>query len=322
MQWNIADLPIFVAVVEHGGISAAARALRMPKSSVSRFIHRLEEELQVRLFERNSRQMRMTQEGEIFHKHCQLIMEQIQSADAHMNGLTKEPSGELMVSLPMAFSRLVVAGHLHRFHSRYPGITVRVSISPVAVDLIGDNIDVAVQVGDLPDSDLIGVPLVESPLLWVATPAVARNLSRLDDLDRLVSQVKICEQRYNRTPLRVRIRGDLHSLTLNAALETTDPIMVRDTVLNGFGIALLPALYCYGEIQAGSLVQVAPEVVLQTTAKASAVYTSKRMLNARTRLFIDFLRELCTNNTPASYSRATPNEALQAPEEQLAPSAH
>lgn len=292
MKWNMADLPVFAAVVEKGGISAAARSLRMPKSSVSRFIQRLEDDLQIRLLERNSRQMRMTSEGEIFYKHCQLVMEQIEAADAHMNGLTHTPSGELTVSLPMAFSRLVLAGNLHRFYLQYPDVQLKIQVTPGVVDLIGEHIDLAVQVGELPDSELIAVPLFETHLAWVASPKTLRANQSFQSVEKLLEQVHICERRYNGRSLPVRVQGERHKIEIDAQIETTDPIMVRDSVIDGLGIGLMPYLYCREAIAAGELVEVGREFAVEEVAKASAVYTSRRMLSAKTRLFIDFLREL------------------------------
>ncbi len=293
MQWNIAYLPIFVAVVKHRGISAAARELRMPKSSVSRNIQRLEDELNVRLFERNSRQMRMTQEGELFYKHCQLIMEQIQAADAQMNGLSHAPTGELSVSLPLAFSRLILSPQLYRFYQQYPDIKVSIDINPKAVDLIGEHIDVAVQIGELPDSDYIAVPLFSSRLIWVASRSIAKTIDSNITPALLQEKVVICEKRYNRTAIKFRLDQELSSMALNAAIESTDPVMVRDSVVNNMGVGLLPQWYCQKELDQGTIVEVAKNIQLIYLAKISAVYTSKRMLNARTRVFIDFLKLIC-----------------------------
>lgn len=294
MQWNIADLPIFTTVVEQGGISNAASQLRMPKSSVSRYISRLEEDLNLRLFERNSRQMRLTQEGEIFYKHAQLIMEQVQAADSHMNGLSETPSGKLTVSLPMGFSRYIVSRHVPEFHRRYPDIQVEYIISSKPVDLIGDHIDVAVQIGDLPDSDYIAVPLLTRRLIWIAHPDMADKFKRVEDLSELIAHVEMCEYRYNGVPLKIKHDGVSQQLTLHAPVETRDMLMVKDAVLDNFGIGLMPSIYCRDELESGQLVEVATNVELLPQAKASAVYTSKRMLNARTRVFIDFLKEICS----------------------------
>lgn len=292
MQWNIADLPIFAAVVEQGGVTSAAAELRLPKSSVSRYLNRLETDLNMRLFERNSRKMRLTQEGEIFYKHAQLILEQVASADAQMNGLSNTPRGELSVSLPMAFSRLVVARHLPEFHRRYPDIHVKITVNPKPVDLIGEHIDIAVQVGELPDSDYIAVPLTLQRLIWVAHPEIADQIIDVKDLTELISAIKISEKRYNQTPLKVKFNNNSEHITLNAAIETTDPIMVKDCVLSQLGVGLLPSIYCRDELNSGALIEVATNVVLVETARASAVYTSRRMLSARTRVFIDFLKEI------------------------------
>lgn len=292
MKWNIADLPVFAAVVEHQGISSAARALRMPKSSVSRFVQRLEDDLQVRLLDRNSRHVRMTSEGEVFYKHCKLIMEQVDAADAHMNGITHDPSGLLTVSLPMAFSRLIVAGNLHRFRKAYPDVELNIQITPNQVNLLGDHIDVAVQVGELPDSDMIAITLFETPLVWVASPAFLKTIPFPRTLDELLENVHICEQRYHNKPLKVRHGDQRQMLNIGGEIETTDPIMVRDTVIAGAGISLLPYLYVRDDIAQGRLRQVGHDWVIEPQAKASAVYTSRRMLSARTRVFIDFLKTL------------------------------
>jgi DNA-binding transcriptional LysR family regulator len=192
----------------------------------------------------------------------------------------------------MAFSRHVLAGHLQRFHQQYPDIQLNIQVSPVAVDLIGEHIDLAVQVGELPDSELIAVPLFETPLVWVASPTQYEQGHRFSNLEALVKAVQVCERRYNRTPLVVRYQGERERIELDASIETIDPIMVRDTIVAGCGIGLLPLLYCRELIDQAKLVTVAPDVMLDQVAKASAVYTSRRMLSAKTRLFIEFLREL------------------------------
>jgi DNA-binding transcriptional LysR family regulator len=160
------------------------------------------------------------------------------------------------------------------------------------VDLIGEHIDLAVQVGDLPDSELIAVPLFETPLIWVASPGSYQAGHTFPGLDALLEQVYVCERRYNKTNLLVRYQGEKHKVEIQASIETTDPIMVRDTVIAGSGVGLLPSLYCRAAIERGDLVQVAQNMELELMAKASAVYTSRRMLSAKTRLFIDFLKEL------------------------------
>lgn len=292
MNWKLSELPVFVAVVECGGVSAAARQLRMPKSSVSRSVQRLEDDLRMRLLERNSRQLRMTSEGQAFYRHCQLIMEQVEAADAHMNGLVQAPSGELTVSLPVGFSRYVMAGRLGDFQQRFPQVSLKVEVTPRAVDLIGDHIDVAVQVGDLPDSDLIATPLFATPLIWVGSGSRYRADQTFADLEELHAHIHICERRYHRMPIEIMVGGQRRQLRIQAPLESSDPVLVRDTVMAGHGIGLMPRAYCLAELAAGTLVEVGRAFRPARATRASAVYTSRRMLSSKTRAFIDFLRDL------------------------------
>src|SRR6056300_675965 len=104
MNWNVDAIPVFLAVAELQSITAAAARLGRPKSSVSRILARLEEQLGLTLFERNTRHVRLTDEGQNFLAHAQLIMEQVRAADNALSGLSGRPSGALTVTLPMAFA--------------------------------------------------------------------------------------------------------------------------------------------------------------------------------------------------------------------------
>lgn len=293
MKWNLSDIPIFTAVVDHNGITAAAKALRIPKSTISRTLSRLEEGLKVRLLERNSRNMRLTHEGSTFYKECKVIMEQVESANALLNGMAHKPSGPLHVSMPIGFARHVVSGRIHRFSERYPEIELHVHISPNPIDLIGDFIDLAVQVGALPDSEFIAVPLNDTSLVWVASPGRYKAGHRFDSIDELVGQVCICETRYNNRPMTVTVNGRQAKIRIDASIETPDPIMVMDSVAEGAGVSLVPRIYARQSLSKQRLVEVAPNVEFKAQdSKSYAVYASKRMLNQKTRLFIDFLKEL------------------------------
>ena len=117
MKWNINDLPVFVAVAEMRGVTGAARRLNMPKSTVSRTLSRLENELEVRLFNRNTREFHLTAEGVVLYQHAQVVMDHIKATDEAVAGLRHTPSGALKVSMPMAFSRHIMGQHLVRFHN-------------------------------------------------------------------------------------------------------------------------------------------------------------------------------------------------------------
>ena len=181
MKWNVNDLPCFVAVADLGGISAAARALNIPKSSISRTLSRLEDGLGLQLFVRGSHALRLTHDGTQFYRHAVRILEQVEAATAELSGLGETPRGLLTVSLPMAFGREIVGPQLSGFQQRYPDIRLDIRIGSGLPDPLREQIDVAVVVGTAPDSDLIQQRLIDAPLVWVANQETAATLPETFD---------------------------------------------------------------------------------------------------------------------------------------------
>ena len=296
MKWNVDHLPAFVAVADHGGISAAARALSLPKSSVSRTVARLEEDVGLQLFVRASRDLRLTHDGSQFYQHAVQILEQVQMASAELAGLSETPQGRLSVALPMAFGREIVGPHLASFQAEYPDIQLDIRISSGRPDLLRDAIDVAVVVGSMEDSDLIQQRLIETPLIWIASQMVADRLPSIPDAATISEWVQVAETRYSnmRLPLDTD-SGEAPSITLDPAklMQVNDPLVVRDLVAAGNGLSLAPALYCKDALEDGSLVQPYANMRINLESSLSLLYPGHRLLPKKSRAFIEFLRTLC-----------------------------
>ena len=155
MKWNLDDIPVFLAIIERGGVSAAANTFGMPKSTVSTTLTRLEQDLGLRLIDRSSRSLRITAEGEVFYRQAQQIMEQALATDSLMADLGSVAKGRLKVALPPAFSEEFVASHLLDFRQQHPEIDLEIVITSQGAELIRDQVDIAVVVGDLEDSELV-----------------------------------------------------------------------------------------------------------------------------------------------------------------------
>ena len=294
-QWNIDDVPVFLAVVDCRGVTTAAAQLGLSKSAVSKSLTRLEQALSVRLLERNSRNVRITSEGEAFYRHGLQIMEQVKEADAVMAGLISQPAGPLVVALPMAFSREIVAQHLTEFHQQYPRIELEIIITSHPVDIMRDQIDLAVVIGTLTDSELVVKMLYESKLLWVASPDYIRRHPPGETAADLRTHIQVCEKRYatSRFPLRVNEQKELINLGTDL-MVVNDPIAVREAVIHGSGISLVPDQYCKQALQNGELVQVFRHVEVESSASViSAIYPSRRLISNKTRAFLDFLVQIC-----------------------------
>ncbi|MBI2240838.1 MAG: LysR family transcriptional regulator [Magnetospirillum gryphiswaldense] len=295
MRWAIDDIPLFAAVVDHGGMSAAAEALGMPKSTLSTAVARLEKGLGLRLFDRNLRQLRLTEEGTTFYRHAQMILEQVREADATVAGLRAEPAGRLVVALPPAFCQEIVAPRLGWFHAAYPKIKLDMVINAHGVDLLRDQADLAGVVGPLADSEMVVRSLIAGPLIWVASPDYLARAHLGDSLDDLVGHLQVCEQRYVLPAVPVHVNGQAARIDLSAGLSHVgNPLVVRAAVMNGAGIAPLPRHYCQDQIADGSLVQVYGHVTFDVAASTiSLVYQGRRLMSPRLRAFIDFLVDIC-----------------------------
>ena len=177
---DLNDLRFFVEVVDHGGFSAAGRALGIPKSRLSNRVARLEERLGVRLLQRSTRRFVITEVGERFLSHCRDMLEQARAAQAAVEELSAEPRGLVRVSSPIAMAPTVMAELIPEFLARYPKMQVRLLASDRRVDLIGEGFDIAIRVRDKLDTDasLVLRAFGQSRVLLVAAPPVTVNPSK------------------------------------------------------------------------------------------------------------------------------------------------
>ena len=294
MRWQLDDLPVFLAVIEHGGVTAAARALGRPKSGVSLALTRLEQALGLRLLDRISRSLRLTAEGEVFLRQAQLIVEQAREADALMAGLGAAPSGRLVVALPPALAQERLAPRLPAFQARWPDIELELIVTPHGEDLLRDQVDLAVVVGPLQDSDRVCRPLLAGPLIWVASPDWLAAHPPGRTLAEARAQVRWCETRYTRRRLPVRVDGEAQWLDLTRGVShVNDTLVVRGAVIAGAGISVLPRHHCTGPLADGRLVEVLQHIVFdQADSQLMVVYPSRRLLSPRVRVFLEFLAEV------------------------------
>jgi DNA-binding transcriptional LysR family regulator len=295
MKWNIEDVPVFCAVVAHGGMTAAANRLGMPKSSVSKAVARLEHALGLRLLERNTRRVRVTSEGETFFRQCQLIMEQVQETDELMAEITAIPSGRLCVAVPPAFCIEVLSPHLAEFRRRYPLIDLELVITASPIEVSQSHFDLAVVIGGQSNQELVERTLFSGRLVCVASPEYAAR----NDLGRtpaeLAAHVLICERRYVVAPLPVKWNGNNATIDLTRSMITVNNLLVvREAVVGGAGVAFLPDRYCTRQLRSGELVEVARHVELDiATSISSIVFPRRRFASSRATAFVDFLLEIC-----------------------------
>ena len=291
MKWDINDIPVFLSVYRMGGIRAAAKNLGIPKSTVSRVITRLEEQLDTRLFDRNTRQFRLTDEGAVFHSYAETIVDHAKQADAAMAGIRHLPTGQLKISMPMAFSREVIGGRLSEFHKSFPEITLVLQVTSDAVNVLREDLDVAFVVEPVESSDLMRQVISDTPLIWVASPNYLNDFDIPDSLEGVIPHFKFCEHRYRNNRLEVNTPKGPQTIDTSPLLSINDPVILRDIALQGGGVALLPELYCRRFLASGELKQICPNIRPRQRARIIALMAHRRLQPKKAHIMLDFVKE-------------------------------
>jgi len=277
----------FVAVVEGGTFSAAARVLGLPVSTVSRQVSRLEEHLGVRLLNRTTRRVTPTAPGQSYFERCRRIVAESREAEEEVRQLHGEPRGLLRISAPPGGLRVTVVEDLiTAFMARYPEIDVELLAESRFVDLVAEGFDLALRGGIMRDSALIARRLIRMRTGLVASTDYLERRGRprrVADLARHELLVQRAPGRQPRWPLSPR-----GSIAVRGRLMTNDMAVSRAAALAGLGIAYIPLMLVDLELERGALEPVLPNAVGRDTDGLHLVYPQGRLLAAKVRAFIDF----------------------------------
>lgn len=288
MKSDLNDFAYFAEVVRHGGFAAAGRALREPKSKLSRRIARLEERLGLRLIERSSRRFRVTEIGQAFYERCKAIQQEADQAEALVAQAQSEPHGRVRFSCPTGMIE-VVSGLVRSFLQLHPKVRLQLIAADRPVDLIGEKIDLALRVRSAltSDAELTMRSLGSSTRILVASPVLASRLRSLADLSRYPTLATSDEDAEAEWLLETR-DGQTTSHVHQPRLGCADMVAVREAACAGLGVALLPWHVCMQAMEEGRLVQVLPEWYGQQGI-VHLVFTTRRGLPVAVRALVDHL---------------------------------
>jgi DNA-binding transcriptional LysR family regulator len=291
---DLNDLRFFAAVVEHGGFSAASRALGLPKSRLSKRVALLEERLGVRLLQRTTRRFAITEVGERFHAHCRAMLEEAQAAQDVVDELRAEPRGIVRVSCPTALAQTVVAHVLPDFLGQFPKVQVRVLATNRRVDVINEGIDIAIRVRTKLDTDaaLVSRSFGQSRVLLAANPKFLDGHGRPDvpqDLEKLplLSQF---EHDGAQVLELLDATGAKVTVEMRARLISGEFGVLYEAAKRGLGVTALPEFVCAPAILRKELEVVLPAWSIPMGV-AHFVYASRRGLLPSVRAFVDFLAD-------------------------------
>ncbi|MBX9651160.1 MAG: LysR family transcriptional regulator [Xanthobacteraceae bacterium] len=287
-MFDLTDLRAFARIADVGSISGAARALNMPKSSVSRALIRLEEAIGAVLVERSTRHLRMTDAGLLLQRHARRILDDVGEAENAIGGLVGHPQGDLRVSVPFTFAAGPLARSLPGYLSRYPDVRVLLTIDNRVVDLLAEEYDVAIRIGPLIDSEVIARRLTTLSLWPCASPTYLSKHPAIGAPTDLLRHTVIGHRSNKelwpfRSPKGTKLDVEIRTRTV-----VPEPDVVRTMLLAGAGIGILPDFHASEAIASGALVRVLPDHE-HRSVDVHAMYPSHRSLSAKVRAFIDTL---------------------------------
>ncbi|RVJ28402.1 LysR family transcriptional regulator [Sinorhizobium medicae] len=289
---DLNDIALFAAVVKNNGFSAAARDLNVPKSKLSKHVARLEEQLGVRLLERSTRKLRMTEIGRIFYEHAQGLLDGVAAAEAEIAAVRAEPTGVVRLACPIGFTPML-ADILPAFHRRYPGVRLLITATNRRIDLIEERIDVALRARDQLDTDnqLIVRKFGEVRQRLAASPTLLARLGEIttDKLSQMPT-LTMNEQNPNDIWRLVHATGGTIEIAHRPVIGCSDFLILERAAIEGMGIALLPDHICERAFRSGALVPVLPEWT-SGNVMVHLVFPSRHGLLPATRALIDYLAE-------------------------------
>jgi DNA-binding transcriptional LysR family regulator len=287
---NLTDIAIFVKVVELSSFTAAAEALDMSQPVVSKAVTRLEEKLGARLLNRTTRRLSLTEAGSELYGRSVRALAEIENAELEVARFQTEPRGLLRVSAPMSFSILHLGPALQGFLTRYPGVTLELSLDDRQVDLVEEGFDVAVRIGRLQDSNLIARKVAPVRQVLCASPAYLAQRGEPERPEDLLEHSCVLYSLLS-TPREWRLvgpDGELHTVPINGSVQSNNGLVNRGVALAGGGIAMLPTFYLGEQLRSGTLKPVLCKFKPQELA-IYAVYPERRNLMPKVRAFVDFL---------------------------------
>lgn len=285
---DLNGMMLFAAVVRAKGFSQAARETGQPKSTISRKVAQLEEQLGVRLLQRNTRNLSLTQVGALFYQHCESICNEVEAAKATIENTNNDVSGSLRIAIPVSFSQELIANLCSGFMRLYPKIQLDVQFTDNDVSLVGEGYDIAIKFGPLQSSDLVARLLFERQPILVASPIYLKSKGMPATPQDLKQHCGILLGTSRSSPIWPLGRGIRKTMvSFQRKVRVNSAVMVKKLVLDDFGIAMLSNSSCKNELARGELVPILQEWPIEPF-KVYGVYSSKRQLATNISVFLDF----------------------------------
>ncbi|MFP7674510.1 LysR substrate-binding domain-containing protein [Marivita sp. S0852] len=294
---HISRIGVFIAVVKAGSFAGAAQSLGITSSAVSKQIQNLEQDLQVKLLNRTTRNVAPTEEGAVYYDRAARALEDLKEAEDQINELKSRPRGPLKISLPQSMGIKYFATDIATFAARYPEVELDISLDERFVDIASEGFDLAVRIGSLQDTSLIARRLAACPFVLCASAAYLEKHGTPKTPDDLAQHNVLAftgnsglhEWRYTDAA------GHSGQVSLRGTFKADSGDILCSAALQGVGMTVLPIFYVAEHLKNGDLQEVLPDYDTAPTREIYAVFPPNRFQSTRLRLFVDHLVEMSKN---------------------------
>lgn len=287
---RLTSMAVFVAAAEAGSLVAAARRLGLSPSMAGKHVAAIEAELNVRLMQRSTRSLVLTEAGRAYHARTKRILEEIEDANREAADAQATIRGLLRVSAPLAFGSMHLSGVVAGYMQRYPEVQVEIALEDRFVDILAEGVDVAVRIGRLPDSGLVARRLAPCRMVFCAAPSLVRShgpLAALADL-RQAPRLAFSDAVSPGDWTVLDADGRPQAIDGPLRMRTNSMAMLLAAAHGGSGVAYGPSFVFGPSIASGDLVQLLPEHKAMDLA-IHAVFPTGRHMTAKLRSFVDHL---------------------------------
>lgn len=283
----------FVRIVQAGSLSAAAAQMGTTQPTISRRLQQLERTLGVRLLQRSTHAMKLTEDGERCFERAKELLSGWEAFESDLRGAGVEASGALRVVVPHAFGQVQLIGPLTEFLRRHPRISVDWLLHERATDFVSQGIDCAIQVGEVTDSSLVAIKLAEVPRAMVVAPSVLEGMPRIEHPNDLAALPWLAISLFYRRQINLQhaASGEKIDVAIQPRMITDNLHAICNAALEGMGACIVSAWMVRDHIKSGRLVELLPEW-RASSLPVSVIYPYARHYPARLRLFIDLMKEV------------------------------
>ena len=279
-----------VAVVEAGSFTAACDRLGISKALVSKYVGEVENSLGVRLFNRSTRRVVLTEAGQRYYEQVVPLLEEVDALVDNVSGVQSDPKGLLRVSVPQTFGEMVLSPLIPRFLETYPDLSINLQLTDRMIDMLEEGIDVVIRIGGVDDSNLVARHIKTLPLILCASPEYLKHSGEPQNAQQISDHHCVIDSNFRigkQWPI-VSPDGQTDSIEVTSRVAVNSPRAVKAITMANGGIGMIPRFIVEEELKQGLLQEVLPDY---STLEFGlfAIYPHRRYLPKKVRCFIDFI---------------------------------